>query len=187
MSARNPAGPGLLSKTVPLWTVLLGIVIVLAILPWILVIGSSPAACTSDASVIADPHHRDNQLTVGQGAIIKVTVPTAAAPPFSFPQVASTNDGVLAIDQGPCLAQPNSDQASYFYFKAVGQGSARLQTVAPASGKLFSLAWTPVVWEVTVRPDYSPLLIAGLEAAAAGGAIAYVVYRRRRRSGRDPA
>ena len=187
MGARNQAVAGLLSKTVPVWTVLLGIVIVFAMLPWILVLGSSPAACADEASVIADRHHPNNQLTIGQGSIIKVAVPKDAAPPFSFPEVASTNYGVLAISQAPCRVQPNTDQASYFYFKAVAEGSARLETVAPASGRLFSLAWTPVVWDVTVRPDYTPLLIAGIEAAAAAGGIVFVVYRRRIGSGRHTA
>lgn len=166
---------------------MLGVVIVLAMLPWMLVIGSSSAACAREASVTADPHHPDNQLTVSQGSIIKVTVPRNAAPPFSFPEVASSNYGVLAINQTPCPIEPNTDQASYFYFKAAADGQARLETVGPRSGSIFSFAWTPVVWDVTVRPDYTPLLIAGIEGTAAAAAIAFIVRRRRPPSGRDTA
>ena len=113
--------------------------------------------------------------------MIKVTVPKNAAPFGGFAEVSSTNSAVLPVDQTPCAWQPH-DEAMSFDFRAVAEGSAHLHTVGPNPGSLFAFAWTPVVWGVTVvGPDYGPVVLVGIEAAAAALASAFIFYRRRDR------
>jgi hypothetical protein len=180
---------GLFSKTVPDWTVLVGLVILLATLPAILVLKSSSLACATAKAVVADMKHPDNQLTVNKGTIIKVTVPKDAVPFASFAQVASRNTAVVAVDQTPC-GWPQGDEATVFDFRAVAEGSGQLYTVGPNPASAFTYGWTPVAWDVTVvGPDYGPLLIVGIELSIAALAGAFILYRRRQgrlRSGTSP-
>jgi hypothetical protein len=169
----------LLSKTVPDWTVVLGLAIAVVILPGILVLKSSSLACATAKEVVADPEHPDNQLTVNQGTIIKVTVPKDAAPFGGFAQVSTTNSTVIAVDQTPCGWQARDDAIS-FDFRAVASGSAQLQTIGPSAGSMFAFGWTPAVWEVTVSGlDYGPVVLVGIELTAVAMAGAFIWYRRR--------
>ena len=166
----------MLSRTVPDWTVLLGLAIVVAVLPGILALESPRLACATAKEVVADPKHADNQLTLRKGSLIRVTVPRSEWPFGTFPNVSSSNSGVLAADQAPCGGQASAD-AMTFEFNAVAEGSAQLHTVGP--GGLFGFAWTPEVWEVTVGPDYGLALVVGIDAAAVALAGGFIFYRRR--------
>ena len=168
----------MLSRTVPDWMVVLALAIVVVALPGVLILESPHLACATAKEVIADPNHPDNQLTVSNGSIVRVTVPRSAWPFGMFAGVSSSNNGVLAPQVNPCGGQASPD-AMLFDFKAEAEGSAQLQTVGPSGGSLFGFAYTPQVWEVTVGPDYGLLLLIGIEAAAAAVAVGFIFYRRR--------
>jgi uncharacterized protein YjeT (DUF2065 family) len=158
--------------------VVLAVAIVVAVLPGILILEAPRLACATAKEVTADPNHPDNQLTVSNGSIVRVTVPRSAWPFGTFPDMSSSNSAVLAGQLAPCGGQASADAMS-FDFKAVAEGSAQLQTVGPSPFSLFGFAWTPQVWDVTVGPDYGPILLVGIEAAAAALALAFIFYRRR--------
>lgn len=158
--------------------VVLAVGIVVAVLPGFLILEAPRLACATAKEVTADPNHPDNQLTVSNGSIVRVTVPRSDWPFGTFPQVSSTNNGVLAAQLNPCGGQPSPD-AELFDFKAVAEGSAQLQTVGPSGGSLFGFAYTPQAWDVTVGPDYGLFLLVGIEVAAAALAVGFIFYRRR--------
>jgi hypothetical protein len=162
--------------------VVLAVAIVVAVLPGILILESPRLACATAKEVTADPNHPDNQLTVSNGSIVRVTVPKSDWPFGMFAQVSSSNNGVMAAQPNPCGGQASAD-AMLFDFKAVAEGSAQLQTVGPGGGSIFGFAYTPQVWDVTVGPDYGLLLLIGIEAVAAAIAVGFIVYRRRQESG----
>jgi hypothetical protein len=169
---------GLLSKTVPDWTILIGVGVLVVALPLVLVTQSPSIACATATAVVADRNHPDNTLTVSKGSFIKVTVPPDVTP-LSLPDVASSNYDVLQVDQTPCPFDSGDSQQPAFYFKAAREGSAQLVAEPLTSGGLFGFASTPVVWDVTVSPDDSALAIVLIEAAVAASAGVFVFYRRR--------
>ena len=157
----------------------LALAIVVAVLPGILLLESPRLACATAKEVTADPRHPDNQLTVSKGSLIKVTLPKDAWPLFAFPDVSSSNSGVLVADQTPCGGPP-STEAVTFDFKAVAEGSAQLQTLGPnPGGALSPFAPTPQVWDVTVGPDNSFPLLVVIDVAVTALAGAFIFYRRR--------
>lgn len=157
--------------------VVLAVGIVVAVLPGILILEAPRLACATAKEVTADPNHPDNQLTVSNGSIVRVTVPRSDWPFGTFPDMSSSNSAVLAGQLAPCGGQASPD-AMLFDFKAVAEGSAQLETVGPNGGSFFGFAYTPQVWDVTVGPDYGLLLLVGIEATAAAIAVGYIVYRR---------
>ena len=182
VARQHRSGLGMLSTTVPDWMVVLAVAVVVAALPGILILEAPRLACATAKEVTADPNHPDNQLTVSNGSIVRVTVPRSAWPFGMFAEASSSNNGVLAAQLNACGGQAGPD-VMVFDFNAVAEGSAQLQTVGPRSGSLFGFAYTPQVWDVTVGPDYGLLLLIGIEAVAAAIAVGFIVYRRRQESG----